>query len=142
MGANHQRRSLGSWLLAREVSRRGLAGVIFGLSMALTLVIGCGGEPDPSGSTYGPLLEYVIPDHLVPAEVWQTAPPSCGGVLADDVISIGHAEGAPALGVVLDEAGRAICVDTWAAIRIELSRVQGDPSPDPMMPIEVPLPEE
>ncbi|MBW2461232.1 MAG: hypothetical protein JRH11_06270 [Deltaproteobacteria bacterium] len=113
-------------------------GLIVGLSLALFAGAACGGEPDPSGADYGALLEYLIPDRFIPEEVWQTAPASCGGILSDDMIRIGHAAGAPALGVVLDEVGRAICVDTWDAIHIELSRIKGDPSPDPMMPIELP----
>ncbi len=91
-----------------------------------------------SGSNQDALIEYILPQHLVPQDIWQMAPASCEGVLSDDMIEISPAENAPSLGVVLDEAGDAICVDTWAAIRIEIDRVKGDPSPDPMRPLEIP----
>lgn len=110
-----------------------------GLSVALLLGVGCAADPDPSAAQYGALVEYVLPERFIPADVWETAPPSCGGILVDDMIQIGHAVGAPTLGVVLDEAGHAICVDTWDAIHSELSRIKGDPSPDPMMPLELPF---
>jgi len=118
-------------------------GLILGLILGSSLALfggsaACGGEPDPSGANYGALLEYVVPERFISEAIWQMAPASCGGVLSDDMIRIGHAAGAPALGVVLDEAGRAICVDTWDAIHIELNRIKGDPSPDPMLPIELP----
>lgn len=109
------------------------------LALCLGLGFACGGEPDPADGSYGALLEYVVPERLVPEAVWQMAPPSCDGVLMDDMIHISQAENAPALGVVLNELGEAICVDTWSAIRIELDRVKGDPSPDPMHPIIEPI---
>jgi hypothetical protein len=114
--------------------------VIIGLSLLLLGSIACGGEPDDAGGGYGALLEYVVPEHLIPESVWQTAPPGCDGRLRGDVIHISRAENAPLLGVVIDEDGNPICVDSWDAIQIELSRVMGDPSPDPMRPIAVPMP--
>lgn len=117
--------------MKRHLTTSALLIGLFGLSA-------CGGEPDPASSYHGALIEYVIPEHLVPEDIWQMVPPSCEGLLTDDMIHISPAENAPSLGVVLDASGEAICVDTWAAIRIEIDRVKGDPSPDPMRPLEVP----
>jgi hypothetical protein len=109
------------------------------LALLLGFGIACGGEPDPSEGSYSALLEYVVPERLVPESVWQMAPPSCEGVLMDDMIQISQAEGAPTLGVVFDAEGEPLCVDTWSAIRLELTRVMGDPSPDPMRPLLEPI---
>ncbi len=106
------------------------AGVLAGL------VVACA-EPEPA-SHQDALIEYILPEHRVPEDVWQMAPPSCEGLLSDDMVHISPAENAPSLGVVLDDDGEAICVDTWAAIRLEIDRVKGDPSPDPMHPLELP----
>jgi len=110
------------------------------VALLLGFGIACGGDPDEAEGGYSALIEYVIPEHLVPESVWQMAPPSCDGVLMDDMIHISQAENAPSLGVVLDSDGEALCVDTWDAISIELDRVKGDPSPDPMRPmLETPI---
>jgi hypothetical protein len=120
--------------------RRVIKGLLLLLPLSLAVGgIACGGEPDDASGGYGALIEYVIPERLIPESVWQMAPPSCDGILRDDMIHISHAENAPSLGVVIDEDGEPICVDTWDAIHIELSRVKGDPSPDPMRPIMIPL---
>jgi hypothetical protein len=108
------------------------------LTFLACLLAACVGAPDETGHNHDALIEYILPEHLVPEDIWQMAPPSCDGLLSDDMIQISPAENAPSLGVVLDEEGEAICVDTWAAIRIEIDRVKGDPSPDPMRPIEIP----
>lgn len=108
-------------------------------AFALTTFEGCVSEDGAGvGQEQGLSLDYVVPSFLVPEEIWmQDALAGCEGRLHDDDIAVAWAEGAPSLGVVLDENGRAICVDTWQAIQIELDRVKGDPSPDPMRPLPV-----
>ena len=92
---------------------------------------------EPSSADDGLLLELTIPvDGIVDESVWRHAPKSCEGVLIDEreIHRIARAENAPGLAVVLDDDGDALCVDTIESIAIELERVSGDPSPDPMMP--------
>jgi len=106
--------------------------------LASLVALGCvGGEP---GASEAALRDFglVVPGATIEERVWQTAPLGCDGLLDDDAdvldelgYDLMHAEGAPDLGVVMD-GNMPVCVDTWEAIHIELEKVLGDPSPDPM----------
>lgn len=92
---------------------------------------------EPTSAGDGTLIELTVPVlGFVDEAVWRLAPNSCEGRLEGeaDVHRIARAENAPGLVVVLDDEGEALCVDTIESIAIELERVSGDPSPDPMMP--------
>jgi hypothetical protein len=104
----------------------------------LGALTGCVGGPD-TGQEQGLLIDEVLPGYLVPASIWmQDSLAGCEGRLSDDEdVAVAWAEGEPSLGVVLDENGQAICVDTWEDIQLELDRVKGDPSPDPMRPLPI-----
>ena len=84
---------------------------------------------------------FPIPDQTVSEGIWRDLPASCDGIAARGDLETAFAENAPALGVLMYE-GEPVCVDTWDGIRIELERVLGDPSPDPMHPrIQIRVPE-
>ena len=92
---------------------------------------------EPASAEEYTLLELTIPVRgLVEEAVWRLAPDGCEGLIDDegDIHRIARAENAPGLVVVIDDEGEALCVDTIESIAIELERVSGDPSPDPMMP--------
>lgn len=111
--------------------------LILGVAIFLTVsVAACVAEPVSSASSEGELLELGLPlEGEVAERVWRSAPSGCEGRLsAEDIEHIAWAENAPGLGVVLDEHGDPLCVDTLESIAVEVEKVKGDPSPDPMRP--------
>lgn len=110
-----------------------ILGVAVILAVSLTA---CAAEPVSSASSEGELLELGLPlEGEVAERVWRSAPSGCEGRLsAEDIEHVAWAENAPGLGVVLDEEGEVLCVDTLESIAIEVEKVKGDPSPDPMHP--------
>jgi hypothetical protein len=89
----------------------------------------------PSGESDA--LSVAEPAFLVPETLWRMAPAGCEGLIDEDLFFIARAQNEPDpdLGVVVDGDGVVVCVDTWESIRIELDRLKGDPSPDPMRPM-------
>lgn len=113
---------------------RGFCAVIVS---ALVLLGACIAEPyEPTSADEASLLDIDLElDGAVDERIWRHAPAGCEGRLFDDAVHrIARAEGAPDLAVVLDEDGDPVCVDTIESIAIELERLEGDPSPDPMYP--------
>ena len=106
-------------------------------AVGLTACVGHVGESgDESPSIEHAFLLDLDPAGEVAARVWMDAPQSCEGQLeAVETWTLHYAEGAPSLGVIIDENGDAVCVDNWSSIREELERAMGDPSPDPMLPV-------
>ena len=110
---------------------------ILGTFAVLGLLAGLGGgctSSEPAGSE-GDALLVEEPVFLVPEWMWRMAPEGCEGRVDEDLFFVARAQNEPDLGVVLDGEGVPVCVDTWDSIRIELDRVKGDPSPDPMRPM-------
>lgn len=115
--------------------RRTAFGIVAGC--ALLAWAGCvGGPGEPTSSEDHGLLELDVPvEGVIDERVWRHVPVGCEGRIdEDDIRHIARAENAPELGVVLDDDGDPVCVDTLESIAIELERLQGDPSPDPMYP--------
>lgn len=105
------------------------------LVLFLVACVGEIGETTSAGDE--PLFELELPvEGVVDESIWRAAPEGCEGRLYEDADArrIAHAENAPGLAVVLDEEGDPVCVDTLESIAIELERLEGDPSPDPMYP--------
>lgn len=106
------------------------------------LVLGaCVAEPlEPTSADEASLIEIELEiEGAIDEKIWRHAPAGCEGRLFDDAVHrIARAEGAPDLAVVLDEDGDLVCVDTIESIAIELERLEGDPSPDPMYPQMLP----
>ena len=109
--------------------------VLVGLALVGMGAPGCVGHIGEDTGTDNAYLIDLEPSGEVAASVWQEAPEGCHGRL--DMVetwTVAWAEGEPSLGVVVDEDGTAICVDTWDSIADALSHAMGDPSPDPMLP--------
>lgn len=110
------------------------------LSVALStfslaaLVAACAAETGTESEAQSGFLLYSVETISLEAEVWMHLPEGCDGLITGTEIRLAAAEGEPSLGVVLDEGGDPVCVDTWDAIALELEEVYGDPSPDPMLP--------
>ena len=103
--------------------------------LVLAGAMGCVGHMGESTSEDGQYLLDLDPSGVIAASVWQEAPSGCEGRIdAAASWQLAWAEGDDSLGVVVDESGAAICVDTWEAIAEALSQAMGDPSPDPMLP--------
>jgi hypothetical protein len=109
--------------------------------IALCLAAGLGActadVREPASGEEATLIELTIPvEGFVDEAVWRHAPDGCEGRLLheSEIHRIARAENAPSLAVVIDDEGEVLCVDTIESIAIELERVSGDPSPDPMMP--------
>jgi len=105
---------------------------------ALFVVVGAIGCVGHIGESPGEDREYLLdldPSGVVAASVWHDAPEGCDGRIdAAASWQLAWAEGDASLGVVVDELGRAVCVDTWEGIAEALAQAMGDPSPDPMLP--------
>jgi hypothetical protein len=107
------------------------------LCLAGTLVA-CAAETGTETEAETGFLLYSVETISLEADVWMQLPEGCDGLISGSEIRLASAEGAPALGVVLDSGGDPVCVDTWDAIAVELEEVYGDPSPDPMLPRVLP----
>ena len=106
-------------------------------SLAVVAATSCAAEPADPGSSEVRLVDLGVPlDGMVDEAVWRAAPAGCEGRLdeRDLVERVARAENGPGLGVVVDEDGDPLCVDSLESIAIELMKLQGDPSPDPMYP--------
>ncbi len=115
--------------------------------------LGLGGcLADLEGSSHEIELAFVPTVRYVDYSVWSELESGCDGALADLLsrdtlpgeIVFARAEGEESLGVILHE-GIALCVDTWEILEqeaqllnLDLDHVKGDPSPDPMLPMEEP----
>jgi len=106
-------------------------------SFAVVAGTSCAAEPADPASSEVRLVDLGVPlDGVVDEDIWRAAPAGCEGRLdgRDLVEKVARAENAPGLAVVVDEDGDALCVDSLESIAIELMKLQGDPSPDPMYP--------
>lgn len=106
-------------------------------SLAVVAVTSCAAEPADPASSEVRLVDLGLPlDGVVDEAVWRAAPAGCEGRLRtnDLVEKVARAENAPGLGVVVDQDGDPLCVDSLESIAIELMKLHGDPSPDPMYP--------
>ena len=113
------------------------------LGIVVLVVAGCV-QPadDPTISLTLMDLGYPVPEHTVSEGIWRELPATCDGFAEHGDLETAYAENAPSLGVLMLE-GEPVCVDTWDGIQIELERVLGDPSPDPMHPLmQIQVPEE
>ncbi len=112
---------------------------ILGATVLLLGGLACTAEPVSPTSSGEELIELGLTvDGVVGEAVWRRAPAGCEGRLdAGEVGRVAWAENAPGLGVVLDEEGDPLCVDTLESIAIEVEKLEGDPSPDPMHPTMV-----
>ncbi len=110
----------------------------------LLVVMGCA-QPadDPTIELTLNELGFPVPEHTIDEGIWRELPASCDGFADHADLETAYAENAPSLGVLM-LGGEPVCVDTWAGIQIELERVLGDPSPDPMHPLmqQIELPSE
>jgi hypothetical protein len=94
----------------------------------------------PACTTTGPggesdALSVAEPVFLVPESMWRMAHEGCEGLIDEEFFFLARAENEPDLGVIVDGEGDVVCVDTWESIELELDKVMGDPSPDPMRPM-------
>ena len=105
------------------------------VAASLVVVVACT-QPvdDPAISLTLMDRGFPIPEQTVSEGIWRDLPATCDGIAEEGNLETAFAENAPALGVLMLE-GEPVCVDTWNGIRIELERVLGDPSPDPMHPL-------
>lgn len=113
------------------------------LAFMVSIVAACAQQVDDPAISPALLQSgFPIPEHTVSERIWRDLPATCDGFAEHGELETAYAENAPALGVLMYE-GEPVCVDTWRGIQIELERVLGDPSPDPMHPLmQIRLPEE
>ena len=107
------------------------------LLVATMLLASCAGEESREEALILGMASFDVPrpELTIPEGIWRDLPAGCEGVLGDgEEVTVAYAENAPTLGVLLYE-GEPLCVDTWGILHIELERVLGDPSPDPMRPL-------
>lgn len=112
------------------------------LVAAVVAAASCAAEPADPGSVAASSSTVQLMDlgfHLdgaVAENVWREAPAGCEGRIDeyDLVDRVARAENAPGLAVVVTHGGVPLCVDSLESIALELMKLQGDPSPDPMYP--------